>query len=497
MTQVIAGRYELLEPLGHHGTGLVWHARDRVLDREVAVQEVSADRLGADPAGRLASIVREARAATRLDHPGIVTVHDAVEEDGRPWIVVRLVRARSLATIVERDGPLPPERVAAIGLELLDALRAAHAAGIVHRDVAPGHVLLSAGRPVLTGFGVAAGEPLARPAPERAAGHPASPASDLWSLGATLYATVEGRPPFPDGPPAAEPDPPRLAGPLTPVLHGLLRAAPEQRIGPEEAEQLLRRVLGHGTASETPASTPPPFPPPFPPAFPPPPPPMPQPAYVPPGAPSAGPPPRTGPRWSIIVPIGVLAIVFLAAAIAAGLLLTLREDTGRTASGAPSGELSSRPPSTSPYRVHYGEGYTVNVPSGWSASPEDDGMLFSDPDAAVIRSISLQRVIAADDAAAGADVVEALEDAAESFAADPVTYPGYRRERFTELRYLGDDAAELQFTFSAADVESRMRMRLFRFDGAIYSAIVTAQLDEWNAVVPHYETFLRTFRPLS
>ncbi|OLT18223.1 hypothetical protein BJF79_17310, partial [Actinomadura sp. CNU-125] len=146
MPQVIAGRYELVEPLGHHGTGLLWRARDLVLDREVAVQEVSVDHLGDDPAGRArARVAEDARAATRLDHPSIVTVHDVVEEDGRPWIVMQLVRARSLAATVERDGPLPPERVAAIGLDLLDALRAAHAAGIVHGDVEPGDVLLPPG----------------------------------------------------------------------------------------------------------------------------------------------------------------------------------------------------------------------------------------------------------------------------------------------------------------------------------------------------------------
>ncbi|OLT32628.1 hypothetical protein BJF79_35805 [Actinomadura sp. CNU-125] len=188
--------------------------------------------------------------------------------------------------------------------------------------------------------------------------------------------------------------------------------------------------------------------------------------------------------------------MFLTAAVAAGVLLALRDDTGRAASGATGGETPppSQPPSTPPYRVYYGEGYTVNVPFDWSASPEEGGTLFSAPDATVIRTISLGELIAADDVAAVADVGEALERAAESFEADPVTYPGYRQERFTELRYLGADAAELQFTFTAADVESRMRMRLFRFDGAIYSAILTTQLDQWNASVPHFETFLRTFR---
>src|SRR5690606_18644352 len=144
---------------------------------------------------------REARSAARFDHPGIVTVYDVVEEDGRPWIVMRLVRAEALDKVIAREGPLPPARVAAIGLDVLDALIAAHSAGVVHRDVKPGNVLLPEGRAVLTDFGIAtvagdetltqSGAIVGSPAylaPERARHQKATPASDLWSLGATLYA---------------------------------------------------------------------------------------------------------------------------------------------------------------------------------------------------------------------------------------------------------------------------------------------------------------------
>ncbi|MFV2172791.1 protein kinase [Actinomadura sp. LOL_016] len=492
MTHVIAGRYELVEPLGRNGTGPVWRARDLVPDREIAVQEVSLpDHLGGDAIGRAhARIVREARAAARLDHPGIVTVHDVVEEGGRPWVAMRFVRARSLAALIEQDGPLPPERVAAIGLDLLDALRAAHAAGIVHRDVEPGNVLLTAGRPVLTGFGIAVDETVRRPAPEQAGGHPATPASDLWALGATLYAAVEGRPPYSSVLP--EPDPPRLAGPLTPVLHGLLRADPNRRIGADEAEHLLRQVTAHDTPPVVPPITPPPFPPGYPPPGP-----LPQgtPDWGnPPGAygPAPAPPPRQGPRWTVIVPAAVLAVVLVVAAVAAAVLLGLRDDEGPAASRTPSG---GAPSASAPlYREHRGDGYVVSVPSGWSVSQGTGEVTFSDTHLTVFREISFQQVIAADDPATVADVSEALQNAARSFADDPGHYPGYAEERFTELRYLGDDAAELQFRFSAADLETRMRMRLFRFDGALYSAILTAQLDRWEESVPHYEMFLRTLR---
>ncbi|WP_207946122.1 serine/threonine-protein kinase, partial [Actinomadura sp. 7K534] len=282
MVQMVAGRYELLEVLGRGGMGAVWRARDRTLGREVAVKEVSLPQ-GLDDAQverTYARTFREARSAARLDHPGIVTVHDVVEEDGRPWIVMSLVRADSLDKVIAREGPLPPDRAAAIGADLLDALSAAHAAGVVHRDVKPGNVLLPPGRAVLTDFGIAtvagdetltqAGAIVGSPAylaPEQARHQKATPASDLWSLGATLYAAVEGRPPYkrPDvwGVMAAvlsdDPDPIERAGPLTPVLQGLLRKDPEQRMGPGEAGRLLRQVA-HGAVSrppEPPAFAPP------------------------------------------------------------------------------------------------------------------------------------------------------------------------------------------------------------------------------------------------
>src|SRR5690606_15063343 len=203
-------------------------------------------------------------------HPGIVTVHDVVEEDGRPWIVMELVRAWSLEQAIRQNGPLPPVQAAEIGIRVLDALRHAHAHGILHRDVKPGNVLLTQDRVVLTDFGIAAlegevsitqtgllmGSPAYIP-PERLQGRPITQAADLWSFGATLYAAVEGRPPY-EGPDAVavlgavltqEPARPERAGPLLPVIEGLLRKNPADRITAAQAAQMLEQVLAaHGSA---------------------------------------------------------------------------------------------------------------------------------------------------------------------------------------------------------------------------------------------------------
>ena len=263
-SRTVAGRYRLLAPLGSGGMGTVWRAHDEVLGREVAVKEVvfpqglsEADRSVLQERTR-----REARAAARLDHPSAVTVYDVVEDGGSPYLVLELVEARTLAEVVRADGPLPPARVAAIGLDLLGALEAAHAQGIVHRDVKPSNVLVrDDGRVVLTDFGIATttgdstltstGLLLGSPAyiaPERARGEAPAPASDLWSLGATLYTAVEGHPPFDGGEPlltvtavvTGDPQPYVAAGALEPVLDGLLAKDPAERFDAATTRAMLR-----------------------------------------------------------------------------------------------------------------------------------------------------------------------------------------------------------------------------------------------------------------
>lgn len=262
--RLLAGRYRLIGLLGQGGMGAVWRAHDEQLDREVAVKELRLPQQLDDAARQvwIARLGREARAAARLKHPGIVTVHDRVTgDDGRPWIVMELVRGHSLADLLSKEGALPPHRVAQIGLQMLDALQAAHQADITHRDIKPANVLLENDRVVLTDFGIAAvegemtltmsGAILGTPAymaPEQVRGQDATPASDLWSLGATLYTAVEGHPPF-QAPTAAaifvaiateEPAPPRHAGPLEPVLRALLTRDPAQR---PTAEQLRAQLV--------------------------------------------------------------------------------------------------------------------------------------------------------------------------------------------------------------------------------------------------------------
>ncbi|WP_433493711.1 serine/threonine-protein kinase [Micromonospora sp. CA-248089] len=261
---VIAGRYRLLELVGRGGMGQVWRARDEELQREVAVKQVVPPNwLAENERDELrARTLREARTSARLNHPNVVRVYDVVRVQGEPWLIMEYVPSRSLQEIIENDGPLPPGRAAEIGLSVLAALRAAHEAGVLHRDVKPANVLLARdGRVLLTDFGLAVFEggdgAMTRPglvlgspqyvAPERAAEGVSSVEADMWSLGATLHAAVEGRSPYARSTAMATlaalatrpPDPAPHAGPLTPVLTGLLRRDPRTRLGHRETARLL------------------------------------------------------------------------------------------------------------------------------------------------------------------------------------------------------------------------------------------------------------------
>ncbi len=265
--RLVAGRYSVTGVLGRGGMGVVWDATDEVLDRPVALKEVSfpAHLTDEERASLRARTLREARTAARLVHPCVTTLYDVVEEDGRPWLVMERVESRSLQEVVQQSGPLPWRTVARIGLDVLDALEAAHAAGIVHRDVKPANVLVGSDCSAhLTDFGIAtatgdasittSGAILGSPAymsPERARGEEPGPSVDLWSLGATLYTAVEGRLAFDRPEPMAtllavvqeDPAPPERAGPLAPVLQGLLTRDQEQRWDVARARAGLRDAL--------------------------------------------------------------------------------------------------------------------------------------------------------------------------------------------------------------------------------------------------------------
>ncbi|GAB3648604.1 serine/threonine-protein kinase [Glycomyces tarimensis] len=280
---LVGDRYRLVDLVGKGGNGSVWRANDTVLRREVALKEVF---LPPDlpPAERVQLIDRsrrEAQIAAGLSHPSVIRVFDVVEHTGLPWIVMELLQARSLAEILTADGPLPPRVAAKIGLALVGALQAAHEAGIIHRDVKPGNVLISVdGRCVLSDFGAAQlnqmsggttpGKVLGSAhyiAPERAVGQPAEPASDVFSLGVTLYASVEGRPPFDRGDAVSTmravvqdpPESPRNAGPLTQLLGGMLAKEPHQRYTLGQVRHELAGLLAGplaGNSGPLPAGSP-------------------------------------------------------------------------------------------------------------------------------------------------------------------------------------------------------------------------------------------------
>ncbi|MEU0411857.1 protein kinase [Streptomyces griseorubiginosus] len=279
--RLLAGRYRVVGQLGRGGMGVVWRAVDEVLGREVAVKELRTynDAEGPELEDLRLRMQREARAAARVRHPGVVAVHDVGEVEGRPLIVMELVEGPSLDQVLRKSGPLDPREAAGIGAKVMDALAAAHRVGVLHRDVKPGNILLDrSGRVLLTDFGIAtmedpgdgAATSLTRTghlvgsldymAPERAQGADPGAASDVWALGATLYAAVEGAAPFRRtstfstltaivGEPLPEP---QRAGPLAPVLRRLLDKRPEARPGAEEARELLRAVADTpGTDSAT------------------------------------------------------------------------------------------------------------------------------------------------------------------------------------------------------------------------------------------------------
>jgi serine/threonine protein kinase len=262
--RLVAGRYRLRGRVGAGAMGVVWQAVDERLGREVALKQLVVPE-GADPVEAAGRAAREGRIAARLQHPNAVTVHDVVEEDGRPVLVMEYLPARTLADKIAERGSLPAEQVMRVGAQIAGALAAAHMAGIVHRDVKPGNILLADdGTAKITDFGISravgdvtvtktgllAGTP-AFLAPEVALGREPGPASDVFSLGATLYAAVEGRPPFGDSDnaiallhtvAAGHYAPPTQAGPLTDVLVELLRADPSTRPTMAQAADRLRAV---------------------------------------------------------------------------------------------------------------------------------------------------------------------------------------------------------------------------------------------------------------
>ena len=279
--RIVAGRYRLLARLGRGGMGTVWRAEDELLNRQVAVKEVHlrGEHSAEEREQQRERTLREARAVAQVRHPSVVGIHDVVEQDGRPWIVMELVDGTSLGSRLTAEGPMPPREAATMGLAVLSALEAAHARGVLHRDVKPDNVLLEreTGRVVLTDFGIARldgsttlteqGAFLGSPeftAPERTEGAAAGPGSDLWSVGVLLCAALDGRSPFRRDSMSGvlyavlyeEIVLSARAEPLAPVIRGLLQREPGRRLTAVEASWLLTDYLeGEPESSASTAET--------------------------------------------------------------------------------------------------------------------------------------------------------------------------------------------------------------------------------------------------
>ena len=531
--RTIGGRYRLDRSIGQGGMGTVWQGHDELLGREVAVKEVRfppelGEREIADLRERT---MREARATARLSHPNVVRTYDVVEEDDRPWIVMELLKTHSLSEVLRDGGPLPPHRVAEIGLGVLAALETAHAQGVVHRDVKPSNVLVTAdGRPVLTDFGIAtmAGDPaltstgvvLGSPAymsPERARGKAFGPESDLWSLGVTLFAAAEGRPPFESDNALgtltaviSDPVPPMtVGGPLALAVGGLLRKDPQERASiatvraqlqeaaadssteataPVVATVALDRAgrtealpaAGVGSAAPRPAApTPPPA-----------------------GTTTYDDEGRR--RSGLLVPALVVGLLLIGAIVAFALLSGGGDNTDKntadpkttpstsapaTKSSSPPASSTSAPPSDSGVPAGYQlyedpSGFSLAVPDGWHAEQSSSTAVdIKSPD-----GVSFLRVDQTDQPKD--DAKKAWEEQEKSVKKD---LPNYHRISIESVDYNGWDAADWEFTFGS---NTHVLNRGFVTDSTHgYALYLSTPEDKWASSQDVFQTSADTFKP--
>ena len=543
--------------------GAVWLAGDELLHKEVAVKEIpwarqpSAER----QESRRERAFHEARAVAGLDHPNIAGIYDIVQDDGRLWMVMQPAPFRfpyrSLSDVVQDEGPLPPVWAARIGVQILSAIHVAHGVGVLHRDINPGNVLLGpADRVTLAGFGMvtADGSPaLTTPetftgspaymAPERARGEPATPAADLWSLGATLYAAVEGRPPFHrDGKAAVLTavmgdyvDPPSHAGPLRPLISALLCKDPSVRPDAAETEQLLQRVAGSRSGAQSAplaaeavraaASNPPQM----------------QPAeagsagsesdFVPGFRPRDSLPDRRRQWWQLIAATVFAVIV---TAIIAAIDFAPRDTTShqiavpgqrsaspgypaampghqqlsaapetpparpavprRSAAPGPSGPNSPAPGRSGPgalprgfSRYHDPTGFSIGRPENWRISHSGHLVYIQDPNSG--RFLIIDQTTH--------PKPNPLADWRQQEAARIRTFPGYHRIRLQAVRYAqAERAADWEFTYDDnGQLTQVLNRNILANAHHAYALYWSTPASEWKTSYHYFRAFAATFRP--
>ncbi|MFF8940957.1 protein kinase [Streptomyces sp. NPDC014864] len=534
--RVIAGRYRLQARLGRGGMGVVWRATDQLLGRQVAVKELPFDEtLSAEEARlRRDRTLREARAVAQLRHPHIIVVHDVVEQDERPYIVMELVDGGSLADRIAARGPVDAGEAARIGIALLSALRTAHAAGVLHRDIKPANVLTEAGtdRVVLTDFGIAqvagattlteTGSFVGSPeytAPERMSGSHTGPASDLWSLGALLCTALSGESPFRrdslggilHAVVSDDIRPPAQAGPILPVVRGLLERDPDLRLDAAEAERMLRAFLDSGRTPQPPARY----------------------TATQRDLPRPGPAPtaeaRTEEAPARPSTRGVLVAALLVAAMAgagvsaAALLMQGSGGGGGTPTSPAPRPSASGPASTAPstpgqpsrpttpastvtvtrsaapavnaptapsgyHSVRDPAGFSLAVPDGFNRRPQGERIFYLSPGEIFRLGIKVT----------GPGTGGPLAVMRRSDAQGPTTNPGYHDGRVTATTHAGHPAALWEFSwngFSAAEGPRHTYDLCWEQDGRMYDVWVSAPVGKVREAKEHFDVALDTFTP--
>ena len=518
-TSQLVDRYRLTAELGRGGMGVVWEAYDELLHREVAVKELHfpPDLSDQDREHLADRTLREARAVAAVDTPAAVRVFDIVEQDGRPWIVMELVRGHTLTDRLRERSHLSPLEVAEIGLSVLEALEVAHGAGVLHRDVKPSNVLLGVdGRTALTDFGIATvdgdgsdvtttgvivGSP-AYVAPERLRGQASSPASDIWSLGATLWTAVEGRPPYAGDSPVAVmsavamTDPPgctRCGGRLTPLLRQMMDRDPSRRPDAAAVRAVLTDIVERPADGDRGVADPYPTEP-LPASF--------DRTRVIDATTTAGPavspvtsahpsasPPRPRRRRPLLV-AGALIAVVVAAAIA--LVIHGSGHSGsasakhKRSGGASAGSAGADLPAGWTRYTDPQLGWSIAVPSSWQRATSSEGTRFTDPDGGRYALVATRYP-------AGSSSVSAWQDSERTFES---RHQDYQRIRLEPVKVAGArDAADWEFTYVDGGAALHALDHGTIYGNRGFAVFIQSHADQWSSSSTMLKRIARSLRP--